>query len=88
MAGALSEDRKLAAEVRRLTLTKIKKLLIMDLRTASNRDNVLHDEILKKLASSVLPRLNEISAAEDVMMPVPIMGGLSVYKGCENCKRD
>jgi hypothetical protein len=57
--GKSVNDRELAAEVRSLTLNKIKTLFELKDEEMNNRQRILHDRILEKLAGSVLPRLNE-----------------------------
>lgn len=57
--GKSFQDRELAAEVRSLALNKIKIILSRPTVEMNERDKDLHDEILKKLAGTVLPRLNE-----------------------------
>lgn len=53
--GVIAPDRKLGAEVRRLTLKKIKAIL------ESNDDPDFQKAVILKLASTVLPRINEHS---------------------------
>lgn len=62
--GKPSNDRELAAEVRSLTLLKIKALLEKEGDKMSMRELTLHDAILTKLAGTVLPRLNEVSGKD------------------------
>jgi hypothetical protein len=50
--GKTLNDRKLAADIRKLALTKIKKIL-------KGEDSDFQRQILLRLASSVLPRLKE-----------------------------
>jgi len=52
-------DRKLAAEVRTLTLKKIKAILEMPEVKMKADDYELYKAVLIKLAGTVLPRLNE-----------------------------
>lgn len=59
--GKSLQDRLLAAEVRNLTLEKIKEILMKPVVKMDSRDLHLHDEILVKLAGTVLPRLTELS---------------------------
>lgn len=54
----VANDRNLAAEVRRLTLKKIQKIL-EDKDTHYSKE--FHDQLLLKLAGSVLPRLTELT---------------------------
>lgn len=57
MAGIVSNDRKLGAEVRRLTLKKIQAVLEGD-------DEEFKKAVILKLASTVLPRINEHSGED------------------------
>ena len=57
--GKSLQDRKLAAEVRSLTLNKIKTILEKPRVDMTDSDRSLHDGLLLKLAGTVLPRLNE-----------------------------
>ena len=54
MAGIIHNDRELGARVRRLTLKQIEKILLGD-------DEDYKKQIILKLSSSILPRINEIS---------------------------
>jgi hypothetical protein len=84
MAAPISEDRKLAAEVRRLTLGKIKKLLEAEEAVLSIRELALHDRILEKLAGAVLPRLNEVTGADGRdLIPVPILANVQPHNSHE-----
>lgn len=53
MAGPIKPDMELQREVRRLTLKKIRAILIAD------KDDDLSRAVLLKLAGTVLPRINE-----------------------------
>ena len=68
--GVLKEDRRLAAEVRRLTLNKIKKLFELETLTASEKE--LHDSVLLRLAGTVLPRLNEVTGENGIPLIVQV----------------
>ena len=57
MAGIINNDRKLGAEVRRMTLNKIKDILGDD--EHKKYDEKFQREVLLKLATNALPRLNE-----------------------------
>jgi hypothetical protein len=57
MAGIVNNDRKLGAEVRRMTLNKIKDILGDD--EHKKYDEKFQREVLLKLATNALPRLNE-----------------------------
>lgn len=62
--GKTLNDRKLAAEVRTLTLNKIKALLEMPEVKMKADDYELYKAVLIKLSGSVLPRLNEHSGED------------------------
>ncbi len=62
--GKSLQDRKLAAQVRSLTLTKIKDLLEMAPVKMSADDYELYKAVLIKLSGTVLPRLNEVSGED------------------------
>jgi hypothetical protein len=62
--GKTLNDRKLASEVRNLTLTKIKRILERPVVEMNGEDKRLHDEILLKLAGTVLPRLTEVTGSD------------------------
>lgn len=64
MAGISIIDRKLGAEVRRLTLKKIKAIL------ESGKDLEFQKAVILKLASTVLPRINEHSGEGGEAMKV------------------
>lgn len=64
MAAPIGPDRKLAAEVRRLALNKMKAILGRPAEELRGHDKQLHDALLLKLAGSVLPRLNEITGED------------------------
>ena len=57
MAGIVNNDRKLGAEVRRMTLNKIKDILGDE--EHKKYDEKFQREVLLKLATNALPRLNE-----------------------------
>ena len=67
--GTLYNDRELAAEVRRLTLTKVKLILRDDYE-----DKEFQKRILERLVTASLPRINEHSGPE---------GGAIEIKGVE-----
>lgn len=64
MAAPVANDRKLAAEVRRMTLNKIQRLFSMATNEMTERELQLHDEVFKRLAGTVLPRLTEVSGED------------------------
>ncbi len=64
MAAPIAPDRKLASEVRRLALSKMKVILEKPTVEMNAMDKELHDAVLLKLAGSVLPRLQEITGED------------------------
>lgn len=80
MAAPIANDRKLAAEVRRLALDKIKVILSRPAVEMSERDKELHDEILKKLAGTVLPRLSEVTGEDGGPINVNVLDPQSKAK--------
>jgi hypothetical protein len=74
MAAPIGVDRVLAAEVRRMTLEKIKKLFSMGVSEMSERELNLHDAVLQKLAGTVLPRLQEVTGENGDSLQVTITG--------------
>lgn len=79
--GKSLQDRELAAQVRSLTLSKIKAIFEMPRVDMNEHDARLHDEILVKLAGSVLPRLNEVSGPEGA--PIPLLYAIHNNDGNE-----
>ena len=67
--GKTLNDRKLAADVRTLTLRQIKKYLEDD---SAENDNY-RKQLLLKLASTVLPRLNEHSGVDGEQLTVQVI---------------
>lgn len=68
--GKSLQDRKLAAEVRRLTLKKIEKLFKMKESEMDEKTRELYRSVFLRLAGSILPRLNEITG--DLGEPVKL----------------
>ena len=62
--GKSLQDRKIAADVRRLALTKMYKLLSIPKTERSDYENEMYKAILIKLAGTVLPRLTEHSGED------------------------
>jgi hypothetical protein len=62
--GKSFQDRQLAAEVRTLTLEKIKALFTMPRVDMNDHDAQLHDRVLERLAGTVLPRINEVTGED------------------------
>lgn len=74
MAGIGVNDRKLGAQIRRLTLRKIEKILADDYP-----DEAFQKAVILKLASTVLPRINEHSGedGESIKVTVEIAGEIA-----------
>lgn len=67
--GKTLNDRKLAADVRTLSLTMIKKVLEDD----SEENDAYRKQVLLKLAPTLLPRLNENTGEDGKELPTPII---------------
>lgn len=69
--GKSLNDRKLAASVRTLGLRELERILKLD-------DCEYKREIMKKLAPTLLPRLNEHTGEDgEKLFPKPLLGGQS-----------
>ena len=93
MAGKNQNDRELASKVRSLALNEIKAIFeyvpINELKdtTADNysveRQNKemaeMKKQLLLRMSTTLLPRLNELSGPDGGEIPLPIYGGLSKY---------
>lgn len=66
MAGVTLNDKRLAAEVRTLTLRQIKKVLEGD-------DNDFKKQLILKLAPTTLPRINEHTGEDGAPISVNIV---------------
>jgi len=70
MAGKSFQDRELASQVRSLALTEIKKAL-------QGKDKKFKKEILLRLSTSILPRLNEVTGKDgEKLFPTPILANV------------
>lgn len=78
MAGKSFQDRELASQVRTLALNKIKVILERPTVEMSEKDKELHDAILVRMSTTLLPRLNEHSGPDGGDIPLPIYAGLSL----------
>lgn len=75
--GKSFNDRQLAATVRTLALTEIKKYLEGTEKDYKNKE--MKEALILKLAPSLLPRLNEHTGKDgEDLFPTPIYGGRSV----------
>lgn len=68
--GKTLNDRKLAAEVRTLSLNEMRRVL-------QGTDEDYKKQLILKLAATVLPRINEHSGPDGGNIPIPIFGGMS-----------
>ena len=84
--GKSFQDRELAAQVRSLALNKIKIILERPTVEMSERDKELHDAILVRMSTTILPRLNEHSGPDGGDIPLPIYAGLSLQTNTGNKK--
>lgn len=64
MAGDIKPNRLLSAQIRNLTLNKIKVILEKPVVEMNLADKEMHDDLLKILAKSVLPRLQEVTGED------------------------
>jgi len=62
MSAPVKVDRKLSADVRRVSLKKILKILTRE--DLDEEEKAFHNALLLKMAGSLLPRLNEVTGAE------------------------
>lgn len=81
--GKSVNDRLLAAEVRKMTLNKIKTLFLMPRVDMSASEASLHDALLIKLAGSVLPRLNEVTGEDGSPLVVQMSQAIADKNGIE-----
>ena len=66
-------DRRLSAEVRSLTLNKIKKLLEQPASERTDAEYTLFSAVLLKLSGSILPKLQYHSDGEgEALFPAPL----------------
>jgi hypothetical protein len=77
--GKSLQDRELAADVRRLTLFELKQILLQDGLTEMKK------QVILKLASTVLPRLNEHTGADGTdLFPTPLLANTNVSSNNSN----
>ena len=70
--GKSFQDRELAAKVRSLALDKIRIILERPVVEMSEKDKTLHDAILIRMSSSLLPRLNEFTGEDGGALVIEI----------------
>lgn len=72
MAGKTLNDRKLAADVRTLTLKEIKRVLEATPDTAEEKQ--FKQQVILRLAPTILPRLNEHTGEDGKELTLVISG--------------
>lgn len=78
MAAPISNDRKQAANVRRLLLSEIERLFTTDPLKLSETEHGTKRELLLRMAANTLPRLNEHTGADGAdLFPQPLLAGKS-----------
>jgi len=88
--GKSLNDRALMAQVRNLTLMKIRKLLEQNPAERSDHETKLYSGVLLKLSSQVLPRLQYVSDGEgESLFPAPLSEGQldEMFKRREEAKK-
>ena len=83
--GKTMNDRELASDVRSLCLNEIKA--VFEYNPTSSKTSLEQDarmaemkkQLILKMSTSILPRLNELSGPDGGEIPLPIYGGLSKY---------
>ena len=75
MAGKLHQDRELASKVRSMVLEEIK--YIFELKKPTSFELDLKKQLILKMSTSILPRLNEVSGPDGGEIPLPIYGSKS-----------
>jgi hypothetical protein len=73
MAGAISNDRKQGARVRRLLLDEIERLFDTDPLKLSERETETKRELLLRMSSNTLPRLHEVAGEDGGPITVQII---------------
>jgi len=72
--GKSFQDRELASKVRTQALNDLYLILTNDKKTEKWSD--LKRQVLLKMSTSILPRLNEHSGPDG--KPIPILGGITI----------
>lgn len=81
--GKNFQDRELAAKVRTLALNELKEILEDKNYQIYSKD--LHNQVILKLAGTVLPRLNEVTGKDgEDLFPKPIMELSNVQQNDSN----
>jgi hypothetical protein len=76
--GVTSHDRKLAGDVRRMTLQQIRRILETPKVEMSDKDYELYKAVLLSLSRSILPRLTEITGEEGGPLQVQQITGMVI----------
>lgn len=71
MAAPLTADRKLAAEVRRLTLRQCEKVLLDEENKQYEKE--FRNALILKLAPTALPRITEVSGGDGKPLSINIV---------------
>ncbi len=85
MAGKTHQDRELASQVRSLCLNEIKDIFEYKQPEGITSENAevvkqmyeMKKQLILKMSTSILPRLNELSGPDGGEIPLPIYGGKS-----------
>ena len=77
MANEVFNDRKKSGDVRSKVLDCIQLVLDDDLEVNDWSD--YKKDLIRRMSTSILPRLNELSGPDGGEIPLPIYGGLSKY---------
>ena len=85
MAGKSHQDRELASEVRSMVLSEIKA--VFEYKPYGDEEDADHyknkqmadmkKQLILKMSTSILPRLNELSGPDGGEIPIPIYNGKS-----------
>ena len=85
MAGKSHQDRELASQVRSLCLNEIKDIFEYKQPEGITSENAevvkqmyeMKKQLILRMSTSILPRLNELSGPDGGEIPIPIYGGKS-----------
>jgi hypothetical protein len=83
MAGQPFYQRKLAAEVRNLTLNEIKEILLD--KECKKHEKSFRQQVILKLSTNVLPRLNEHTGADGKDLNLGFDG---IFKTTQSTEKD
>ena len=81
MAGKTHQDRELASQVRSMVLGEIKAVFEYrggtETEALDERMAEMKKQLILKMSTSILPRLNELSGPDGGEIPIPIYNGKS-----------